>query len=81
MYLVLVSRDDIPIFEMELGEETMKKDLVQFIAHASLDVLDFKCGQSSTMFFKEFDRFHNMVVSGFVTASRNEPFLFVDSLY
>ncbi|XWS13178.1 hypothetical protein CRYUN_Cryun36dG0015300 [Craigia yunnanensis] len=68
---IIVSRNDIPIYEAEVGSAAKREDaaqLHQFILHAALDIVQDLAWTTSAMFLKAIDRFNDMVVSVYVTA-------------
>ncbi|CAA6666380.1 unnamed protein product [Spirodela intermedia] len=69
---VIVSRNDIPIYEAELGSSAVRKEEAahqhQFILHAALDIVQDVAWTTSAMFLKSVDRFNDLVVSVYVTA-------------
>ncbi|ONM26264.1 SNARE-like superfamily protein [Zea mays] len=68
---VIVSKNDIPIYEAEVGSAPKKEDLSyhhQFILHAALDVVQDLAWTTNAMFLKSVDRFNDLVVSVYVTA-------------
>ncbi|KAL6651002.1 hypothetical protein ACP70R_009927 [Stipagrostis hirtigluma subsp. patula] len=72
---VIVSKNDIPIYEAEVGSAPKKEDLSyhhQFILHAALDVVQDLAWTTSAMFLKSVDRFNDLVVSVYVTAGHED---------
>ncbi|CAL5440020.1 unnamed protein product [Camellia sinensis] len=68
---MIVSRNDIPIYEAEVGSALKKEDAAQqhqFILHAALDIVQDLAWTTSAMFLKAIDRFNDLVVSVYVTA-------------
>ncbi|KAH7858835.1 hypothetical protein Vadar_028556 [Vaccinium darrowii] len=68
---MIVSRNDIPIYEAEVGAAVKKEDAAQqhqFILHAALDIVQDLAWTTSAMFLKAIDRFNDLVVSVYVTA-------------
>ncbi|KAH8522628.1 hypothetical protein H0E87_003318 [Populus deltoides] len=68
---IIVSRDDIPIYEAEVGSATKREDAAQmhqFILHAALDIVQDLAWTTSAMYLKAIDRFNDLVVSVYVTA-------------
>ncbi|KAL6899399.1 hypothetical protein ACP4OV_006057 [Aristida adscensionis] len=68
---VIVSKNDIPIYEAEVGSAPKREDLAyqhQFILHAALDVVQDLAWTTNAMFLKSVDRFDDLVVSVYVTA-------------
>ncbi|KAJ4839577.1 hypothetical protein Tsubulata_035990 [Turnera subulata] len=68
---MIVSRNDIPIYEAEVGTATKREDaaqLHQFVLHAALDIVQDHAWTTSAMFLKSIDRFNDLVVSVYVTA-------------
>ncbi|BBG96214.1 SNARE-like superfamily protein [Prunus dulcis] len=68
---VIVSRNDIPIYEAEVGSAAKREDaaqLHQFILHAALDIVQDLAWTTSAMYLKAIDRFNDLVVSVYVTA-------------
>ncbi|PHU15225.1 hypothetical protein BC332_16430 [Capsicum chinense] len=63
---MIVSRNDIPIYEAEVGTAPKKEDAAhqhQFILHAALDIVQDLAWTTSAMFLKSIDRFNDLVVS------------------
>ncbi|KAG5249795.1 trafficking protein particle complex [Salix suchowensis] len=68
---IIVSRNDIPIYETDAGSATKREDasqMHQFILHAALDIVQDLAWTTSAMYLKAIDRFNDMVVSVYVTA-------------
>ncbi|KAG6787850.1 hypothetical protein POTOM_003895 [Populus tomentosa] len=68
---IIVSRNDIPIYEAEVGSATKREDAAQmhqFILHAALDIVQDLAWTTSAMYLKAIDRFNDLVVSVYVTA-------------
>ncbi|KAL0463922.1 UNVERIFIED_CONTAM: putative trafficking protein particle complex subunit [Sesamum latifolium] len=68
---MIVSKNDIPIYEAEVGSVPKKEDAAhqhQFILHAALDIVQDMAWTTSAMFLKAIDRFNDLVVSVYVTA-------------
>ncbi|VFQ66868.1 unnamed protein product [Cuscuta campestris] len=67
---MIVSRNDIPIYEAEVGA-AQKEDAAhqhQFILHAALDIVQDMAWTTTAMFMKSIDRFNDLAVSVYVTA-------------
>ncbi|KAL3824308.1 hypothetical protein ACJIZ3_020337 [Penstemon smallii] len=68
---MIVSKNDIPIYEAEVGTVPKKEDAAhqhQFILHAALDIVQDSAWSTSAMFLKGIDRFNDLAVSVYVTA-------------
>ncbi|KAL3335366.1 hypothetical protein AABB24_031535, partial [Solanum stoloniferum] len=79
---MIVSRNDIPIYEAEVGTAPKKEDAAhqhQFILHAALDIVQDLAWTTSAMFLKSIDRFNDLVVSVYVTAGHTRLMLLHDS--
>lgn len=79
---MIVSRNDIPIYEAEVGSATKREDtalLHQFVLHAALDIVQDIAWTTSAMFLKAIDRFNDLVVSVYVTAGNTRFMLLHDS--
>jgi len=74
-YFVIVGHADQVVYEIELGgpsSQTVSTDnrhLNQFIAHAALDFVDEAMWQNTTTYLKRVDKFHDLSVAAYVTAS------------
>ncbi|KAG2399366.1 uncharacterized protein HKW66_Vig0081520 [Vigna angularis] len=63
---IIVSRNDIPIYEAEVGVAAKREDaaqLHQFILHAALDIVQDLAWTTSAMYLKSVDRFNELMVS------------------
>ncbi|KAJ8617612.1 hypothetical protein MRB53_013798 [Persea americana] len=79
---IIVSRNDIPIYEAEVSSAFKKEEAVhqhQFILHAALDIVQDLAWTTSAMFLKAVDRFNDLVVSAYVTAGHTRLMLLHDS--
>ncbi|XP_020965773.1 trafficking protein particle complex subunit 2 isoform X1 [Arachis ipaensis] len=79
---IIVSRNDIPIYEAEVGVAAKREDaaqLHQFILHAALDIVQDLAWTTSAMYLKSVDRFNDLVVSVYVTAGHTRFMLLHDS--
>ncbi|CDP08751.1 unnamed protein product [Coffea canephora] len=77
---MIVSKNDIPIYEAEVGAAPRKEDAAhqhQFILHAALDIVQDLAWTTSAMFLKGIDRFNDLVVSVYVTAGHILQFVFI----
>ncbi|CAM8993773.1 unnamed protein product [Rhodiola kirilowii] len=77
---VIVSRNDIPIYEAEVGSAAKKEEAAQqhqFILHAALDIVQDLAWTTSAMFLKSVDRFNDLVVSVYVTAGHILQLVFI----
>ncbi|KAL3740283.1 hypothetical protein ACJRO7_021545 [Eucalyptus globulus] len=66
---IIVSRNDIPIYEAEVGSAVKREDaahLHQFILHAAQDIVQDLAWTTSAMFLKAIDRFNDLVVSVYI---------------
>ena len=69
---MIVSKDDYPVFELNLPNLVKKKDYVQlhdFILHASLDVVDIIQWNTNNMYLKQIDKFNELSVTCLLTPS------------
>ncbi|XP_024394010.1 uncharacterized protein [Physcomitrium patens] len=79
---VIVSRNDSPIYESEVGTAPKKDEaahLHQFILHASLDIVQDVVWNTNNMFLKVVDKFNDLLVSVYVTAGHTRLMLLHDS--
>ncbi|XP_071724788.1 uncharacterized protein [Rutidosis leptorrhynchoides] len=79
---IIVSRNDIPIYEAEVGSAAKREDaaqLHQFVLHAALDIVQDMAWTTSAMYLKAVDRFNDLVVSVYVTAGHTRFMLLHDS--
>ncbi|KAI3786028.1 hypothetical protein L1987_45155 [Smallanthus sonchifolius] len=79
---MIISRNDIPIYEAEVGTAPKKEEAAhqhQFILHAALDVVQDLAWTTSAMFLKAIDRFNDLVVSVYVTAGHILVLFFVEN--
>ncbi|BAT79269.1 hypothetical protein VIGAN_02212300 [Vigna angularis var. angularis] len=79
---IIVSRNDIPIYEAEVGVAAKREDaaqLHQFILHAALDIVQDLAWTTSAMYLKSVDRFNELMVSVYVTAGHTRLMLLHDS--
>ncbi|VDN43103.1 unnamed protein product [Dibothriocephalus latus] len=73
-YFVIVSHEDCPIFELaqpgapKTSEQKIDLNyLTQFVAHASLDMVDENMWSTTSTYLKVVDRFNEWLVSAFIT--------------
>uniref|UniRef100_A0A0E0KSH4 Trafficking protein particle complex subunit n=1 Tax=Oryza punctata TaxID=4537 RepID=A0A0E0KSH4_ORYPU len=74
----IVSKNDNPIYEAEVGSASKKEDLAyqhQFILHAALDVVQDLAWSTNAMFLKSVDRFNDLVVSVYFYLYNNIVFV------
>ncbi|KAK9281695.1 hypothetical protein L1049_004599 [Liquidambar formosana] len=79
---IIVSRNNIPIYEAEVGSALKKEDAAHqhhFILHAALDIVQDLAWTTSAMFLKGADKFDGLVVSVYVTAGHTRLMLLHDS--
>ncbi|XP_057836301.1 uncharacterized protein LOC131046557 isoform X2 [Cryptomeria japonica] len=79
---MIVGRNDIPLYEAEVGTALRKEEAAhqhQFILHAALDIVQDFQWTTSAMFLKGVDRFSDLVVSVYVTAGHTRLMLLHDS--
>ncbi|XP_074558929.1 uncharacterized protein LOC141814871 [Curcuma longa] len=79
---IIVSRNDIPIYEAEVGSAAKKEEASQqhqFILHAALDIVEDLAWTTNAMFLKAVDKFNDLVVSVYVTAGHTRFMLLHDS--
>ncbi|KAK8281372.1 hypothetical protein V6Z12_D09G234400 [Gossypium hirsutum] len=70
---IIASRNDIPIYEAEVGSAAKREDaaqLPQFILQAALDIVQDLAWTTSAMILKTIDKFNDLVVSVYVTDDR-----------
>ncbi|EPS64035.1 hypothetical protein M569_10746, partial [Genlisea aurea] len=68
---IIVSKNDIPIYEAEVGTVPKKEEAAhqhQFILHAALDIVQDIAWTTNAMNLKVVDRFNDLLVSVYVTA-------------
>merc|ERR1712186_304037 len=71
--LIIVGKDDSPIYEADLSSTGAREDsphLDQFVIHAALDLVDELMWTTSSMFLRVVDKFNDFHVSAFCTAGR-----------
>ncbi|CAJ1400756.1 unnamed protein product [Effrenium voratum] len=71
--LIIVGKDDIPIYEADLSTEGIREDsphLDQFVIHSALDMVDDMAWTTSSMFLRNVDKFNDFHVSAYCTAGR-----------
>ncbi|THU52273.1 hypothetical protein C4D60_Mb10t02240 [Musa balbisiana] len=81
---IIVSRNDIPIYEAEVGSAMKKEEAAQqhqFILHAALDIVEDLAWTTSAMFLKAVDKFNDLVVSVYVTAGHILTTILLNPLY
>ncbi|MBA0558934.1 hypothetical protein Golob_015922 [Gossypium lobatum] len=67
---IIASRNDIPIYEAEVGSAAKREaaaQLPQFILQAALDIVQDLAWTTSAMILKTIDKFNDLVVSVYVT--------------
>lgn len=77
----IIGKKDNPIYEAEFVFASKKEgtQLGQFIIHAALDVIDETVWTTNNMYLKTVDKFNDLTVSAFVTASQLKLVLLHDS--
>ncbi|XP_042402553.1 trafficking protein particle complex subunit 2-like [Zingiber officinale] len=79
---IIVSKNDIPIYEAEVGSAAKKEEASQqhqFILHAALDIVEDLAWTTNAMFLKAVDKFNDLSVSVYVTAGHTRFMLLHDS--
>ena len=79
---MIVSREDVPLYEADLGSGPKKDDaahLHQFVLHAAQDFLEERMWETPSMNLKLVDRFNDLLVYGFCTAG-GARFLFLHDM-
>nr|KJB37986.1 hypothetical protein B456_006G230100 [Gossypium raimondii] len=79
---IIASRNDIPIYEAEVGSAAKREDaaqLPQFILQAALDIVQDLAWTTSAMILKTIDKFNDLVVSVYVTDDHTRFMLLHDS--
>ena len=75
-FFCMISKGDVPLYEVHLSPPPPraqgKDDLLQFILHASLDSVDAKMWQTTTMFLRNVDRFNDLCISSLITPGRQQ---------
>ncbi|MES1920414.1 Trafficking protein particle complex subunit 2 [Bonamia ostreae] len=72
MYLCVVSKDDLLLFEHDFKDPSFKVEgITQFLLHSTLDLVDLKSTSTDEMDLKEIDTFDKNAISCFVTASNH----------
>ena len=73
-FFCMISKGDVPLYEVHLSpppphsaRPSGKDELVQFILHASLDSVDAKLWQTSSMYLRNVDRFNDLMISALIT--------------
>ncbi|KAJ3105155.1 Trafficking protein particle complex subunit 2 [Phlyctochytrium planicorne] len=86
-YFVIVGTRDNPLFEADFASSSRREDarreerhLSQFVAHASLDIIEETMWTTNGMYLKVVDRFNDTLVSAYVLASGVKFILLHDSI-
>uniref|UniRef100_A0A7S1FIS4 Trafficking protein particle complex subunit 2 n=1 Tax=Noctiluca scintillans TaxID=2966 RepID=A0A7S1FIS4_NOCSC len=69
--LIIVGKDDVPIYEADLSSAGMREDsphLDQFVIHAALDQVADMVWSTTSMFLRIVDKFNDFFVSAFCNA-------------
>jgi len=78
---VIVSRNDNPSYESEIGSAPKKDEsahLHQFILHAALDIVQDMEWTTNSMYLKVVDKFNELLVSVYVMAGHAKLMLLHD---
>ncbi len=69
LYFCLVSSSDSPLFEYNFpsSSSSARLDFLEFLVHSSLDSVDQKVWSNSSFYLKSVDKFHDYLVSAYVT--------------
>ncbi|EEB08320.1 TRAPP complex subunit Trs20 [Schizosaccharomyces japonicus yFS275] len=74
-YLAIIGTKDNPVYELEIipikemNEDILKSHLHQFVAHASLDLIEQGQWTSNSLYLRSIDQFHDTMISAFLTPS------------
>lgn len=84
-YIVIVGQSDNPIYELEYSTKSGERSadhryLTQFIAQASLDLVDEYLWTTNNMYLKCVDKFNEWFVTAFVGGNSRIRFLLLHSI-